>query len=428
MEQPTVGTNAGAGGHSAPPIAARSRHDAPAGDGHPQGGPGVEGESGRAAPRVAASKPRRRRVVLIGAGLLALAAVTAWWLHARHYEDTDDAQIDGDLVALSARVPGTVTAVRVADNQVVKQGDVLVELDPTDLEVAAAQARAAVAQASAQIASDVPSVSMTESTNRAALQAADSDAESARTDLEGAQRELEQADASERLSRSQLERARVLLAGSSMSQAEFDQRATAHEVAQAALEGARKRLEGRRSRLAAALSRQQEAHQNAPRQLVSREAFVDVRRANLALAQAQLRQAELYLGYARLTAPADGIIGRKAVNAGERVQPGQQLMALTRAGEAWVTANFRETQVRLMRPGQAVEVHVDALDLDLTGVVESFAGATGSRYSLLPPENASGNYVKVVQRFPVRIRLDPGQPGLTALRPGMSVEPAVKVR
>jgi membrane fusion protein (multidrug efflux system) len=367
-------------------------------------------------------------VVLIGAGLLALAAVTAWWLHARHYEDTDDAQIDGDLVALSARVPGTVTAVRVADNQVVKQGDVLVELDPTDLEVAAAQARAAVAQASAQIASDVPSVSMTESTNRAALQAADSDAESARTDLEGAQRELEQADASERLSRSQLERARVLLAGSSMSQAEFDQRATAHEVAQAALEGARKRLEGRRSRLAAALSRQQEAHQNAPRQLVSREAFVDVRRANLALAQAQLRQAELNLGYARLTAPADGIIGRKAVNAGERVQPGQQLMALTRAGEAWVTANFRETQVRLMRPGQAVEVHVDALDLDLTGVVESFAGATGSRYSLLPPENASGNYVKVVQRFPVRIRLDPGQPGLTALRPGMSVEPAVKVR
>jgi len=155
---------------------------------------------------------------------------------------------------------------------------------------------------------------------------------------------------------------------------------------------------------------------------------VDVRRANLALAQAQLRQAELNLGYARLTAPADGIIGRKAVNAGERVQPGQQLMALTRAGEAWVTANFRETQVRLMRPGQAVEVHVDALDLDLTGVVESFAGATGSRYSLLPPENASGNYVKVVQRFPVRIRLDPGQPGLTALRPGMSVEPAVKVR
>jgi membrane fusion protein (multidrug efflux system) len=354
--------------------------------------------------------------------------VLAWWLHARQLEDTDDAQIDGDIVAVSGRVPGTVVAVRVQDNQAVKAGEVLVELDPTDLEVAMAQARAAVAQAEAQVASDEPSVSITQSANRAALQSADADVDGARTDLETAQRELEQADASERLVRSQLERARALLAGNSTSQADFDQRATALEVSQAALEAARKRLEGRRARLAAALSRQEEVHQNAPRQLVSREAFMEVRRAYLALARAQLRQAELNLGYARVTAPANGIIGRKSVNPGERIQPGQQLMALTRTDDLWVTANFRETQVRLMRPGQRAEVHVDALDRDLRGTVESFAGATGSRYSLLPPENASGNYVKVVQRFPVRIRLDPDQPGLEGLRPGMSVEPAVKVR
>jgi membrane fusion protein (multidrug efflux system) len=200
------------------------------------------------------------------------------------------------------------------------------------------------------------------------------------------------------------------------------------DVARAAVAAARQRLEGRRTRLAAALSRQQEAHQNAPRQLVTREAQVEVRRANLELAQAQLKQALLDLSYARITAPADGIIGKKSVNVGDRVQPGQQLMALTQTGELWVTANFRETQIEDMKIGQRVDVHVDAISRDFRGVVESFAGATGSRYSLLPPENASGNYVKVVQRIPVRIRLEPGQPGIDRLRPGMSVEPTVKVR
>jgi membrane fusion protein (multidrug efflux system) len=424
QEQPTVGTPSPPLHPAVTPPGLRARHDTPTGDGR---APGHTDDAEVTPARGKAGRPRRRWLLLAGAAMVALGAM-AWWLHARHYEDTDDAQIDGDIVAVSARVPGTVTAVRVSDNQVVERGDVLVELDPTDLAVAAAQARAAVAQAEAQMATDAPSVSITESTNRAATQSARSDVDSARTDLEASQRELDQADASERLARSQLERATSLLAGSSISQAEYDQRATGHEVLLAALQAARQRLEGRRARLAAALSRQQEVLQNAPRQLVSRTAFVAVRQANLALAQAELHQAELNLGYARLTAPADGVIGRKSVNAGERVQPGQQLMALTRTGDVWVTANFRETQVRLMRPGQPVEAHVDALDLDLTGTVESFAGATGSRYSLLPPENASGNYVKVVQRFPVRIRLDPGQRGVDALRPGMSVEPSVKVR
>ena len=161
---------------------------------------------------------------------------------------------------------------------------------------------------------------------------------------------------------------------------------------------------------------------------VAREAGLSVRQANLELAQAQLRQAQLNLGYARVAAPVAGIVGKRSVNVGDRVQPGQQLMSLTQNGELWVTANFRETQIERMKPGQRATVHVDAIDRDYGGAVESFAGATGSRYSLLPPENASGNYVKVVQRIPVRIRLDPGQPEMERLRPGMSAEPKVKVR
>jgi membrane fusion protein (multidrug efflux system) len=187
-------------------------------------------------------------------------------------------------------------------------------------------------------------------------------------------------------------------------------------------------LAGRQARLRASLSRQQKVSHNAPRQLASREAFVEARRANLELARAELRQAELNLGYAKVVAPADGIVGRKSVNPGERVQPGQQLMALTRDDDLWVTANFRETQVRRMRPGQKAVIHVDALSRDFRGRVESFAGATGSRFSLMPPENASGNFVKVVQRLPVRLRFEPGQPGLELLRPGMSVEPTIQVR
>jgi len=391
----------------------------------------VEG-GGNGAPAEQPGAPRAgsgRRRLRLAAGL-ALAAVLAlaWWLYARRYEETDDAQVDGNVSAVSPRVPGTVIAVHVVENQRVKAGEALVELDPTDLEVALAQARAAVAQAEAQVAAENPTVSITATSNLAAVQSAEAEVEQARTDAEAAERELEQARANDRLARLQLDRARLLVAGSSMAPAEFDQRTAAADVARAAVAAAQKRVQGREARLDSALSRQRETRQNAPRQLVSREAAVAVRRANQELARAQLRQAQLNLGYARVTAPVDGVIGRKSVNVGDRVQPGQQLMALTQTGDLWITANFRETQIERMRVGQRVEVHVDALGRELVGAVESFAGATGSRFSLLPPENATGNYVKVVQRLPVRIRFAPGQPELERLRPGMSVETRVKVR
>jgi membrane fusion protein (multidrug efflux system) len=269
---------------------------------------------------------------------------------------------------------------------------------------------------------------MTRTSSRAAVQSADAEVETAETDAEAARRELDQAIANDRLARLQLERGRQLLQGASIAQADLDQRVAAAEVTAAAVAAARKRLEGRQARLEAAASRQREARENAPRQLVAREATVEVRRANLELAEAQLRQAQLNLGYAKVVAPADGVVGRKSVNVGDRVQPGQQLLALTQTGDLWVTANFRETQIEHMRAGQPARVHVDALSRDFDSRVESFAGATGSRYSLLPPENATGNYVKVVQRLPVRIRLAPEQQELTRLRPGMSVEARVKVR
>jgi membrane fusion protein, multidrug efflux system len=373
------------------------------------------------------SKPAA--MIRIGVGL-ALAAVAAllWWLHARKFEDTDDAQVDGYITAVSSRVPGTVLRVLVEDNQTVKQGDVLVELDTADLEVAFAQARAAVAQAEAAVAAEQPTVSITATSNRATVQSAEDEVANAEADLEAARRDLDQAQASNRFAQQQKERASQLLASKTVPQAEFDQRASAADVAQAAVAAARKRVDQRQARLQTAQARVVEARANAPRQLVAREAGVSVRQANLELAQAQLRQAQLNLDYAKVVAPVAGIAGKRSVNVGDRVQPGQQLMSLTQNGALWVTANFRETQIERMRQGQHASIHVDAIDRDYEGVVESFAGATGSRYSLLPPENASGNYVKVVQRIPVRIKLDPGQPEMERLRPGMSAEPKVRVR
>ena len=389
------------------------------GGARPQGGPGVE---------AAAEKKRRMRLRIAAGVAVAGAVALIWWLRARKFEDTDDAQIDAYITAVSSRVPGNVVRVLVQDNQRVKEGDPLVEMDTADLEVAVAQARAAVAQARAAVAAEQPTVSITASSNRAALQSAEDEVTNAEADLEAARRDLDQALASNRFAQQQKERAAQLLTSKTVPQAEYDQRVSAADMAQAGVAAARKRVDQRQARLQTAQARLVEARANAPRQLVAREATLDVRQANLELAQAQLRQAQLNLSYAKVAAPVEGIVGKRSVNVGDRVQPGQQLMSITQIGQLWVTANFRETQIERMRPGQPATVHVDAIDRDYRGTVDSFAGATGSRYSPLPPENATGNYVKVVQRIPVRIRLDPGQPDTERLRPGMSVEAKVRVR
>ena len=373
-------------------------------------------------------KSRRRRAAAIAVlAVLALSGLL-WWLHDRHFEDTDDAQIDGNITAVSSRVPGTVTAVHFDDNQVLKAGDLLVELDPADLQVSLAQAKAAEALAQAQLEAEQPTVPITRTSNVATLQTADDEVANAQADLEAARKDLDESQAREKYAGQQLERGQMLLAAHTIPQADFDQRQSAADAAKAAVAAARQRVDQRRARLQSAQARLTEARANAPRQLTARQAGLTVRQAQLALAQAQLRQAELNLSYARILAPVAGIAGKRSVNVGDRVQPGQELLSITQTQDLWVTANFRETQVEDMRKGQKATVHVDALSRDYDATVESFAGATGSRYSLMPPENASGNYVKVVQRIPVRLRLAPGQPEMDRLRPGMSVEPKVRVR
>jgi membrane fusion protein (multidrug efflux system) len=392
-----------------------------------------------AAPPAAGSK--RKYVAGFFAVLFATVAA-GWYIQARHFEDTDDAQVDGDITNVSARVSGTIIAVNVSDNQAIKAGDVIAELDPTDYEVAVASARAVLAQAEAVYQAENPSVSMTETTNQTMLSSAEADLASAESGLTAADREIKQLVAQLELAKvnaqnavTERERADKLGKTGSISQAEVDRLTTTAAAAAAnvsafaaALAGAQARYAQAQSRITSARSHVAELRANAPRQLDVRKATVGAREASIALAKAQLKQAELNLSYVKIIAPVSGVVGRKAVSLGDRVQPGQQLAAISRIDDLWVTANFRETQIRDMRPGQPATLKVDALGIEVHGTVESIGGATGSRFSLFPPENASGNFVKVVQRIPVRIHIEPGQPGLDRMRPGMSVEPEVRVR
>jgi membrane fusion protein (multidrug efflux system) len=383
---------------------------------------------------------KRARILAVLAVVLVGVAVYLW--HSRKFEETDDAQVDGNISSIGPRVAGTVTAVRVVENQTVRAGDTLFEVDPTDLAVAVAQAKAAVAQAVAQLQAEDPSVPITEASNVAAVAGASSELVSATAGVSAAEKDVQQltarlveAEGNARLAEADRQRGEQLVKGGAMARADYDRRITAAQTtaadAQAArqsLESARQRVLQQKAQVGATQSRLAEVRKNAPRQVESRRASVLFRQANLDLAKAQLAQADLNLGYAQVRAPVAGVIGRKAVNVGDHVAPGQQLIAIAQVSDLWVTANFRETQLELVRPGQSVAVHVDALDRSFSATVESLGGVTGSRLSLLPPENASGNYVKVVQRIPVRIHFDPGQEGLDRLRPGMSVVPRIRVR
>lgn len=366
----------------------------------------------------------------------------AYWLRARHFEETDDAQIDGDISNVGARVDGVVKAVYVKETDTVKQGALLLELDPSDLEVRLAQARAEVEQAGAQLAAEDPTVAIAETSSSASVASAVSDVASAAANFAAAKQqvaqvgaELERARANDKQAQLDLKRNESLLKTNSISQAEYD-RAESGAAASAAgvkaleqsLAAAKDRADEAQARVAAARTHVSEVRTNAPKEVDTRRASVLARKAALDVARANLRQAELNLSYARVMAPVDGVVGKKSIATGDHVTPGQNLVAITQTGHPWVIANFRETQLEHIRPGQPARIHVDALDIDLNGSVEAIGGATGARLSLFPPENAAGNYVKVVQRLPVRIRLDPNQPGLDRLRPGMSVEPEVRVR
>ncbi len=398
--------------------------------------------AGPAATPTKAKGGRGRQVIALVAIVGAVALGARYVQESRLVEETDDAQIDGDLATVSPRISGTITKVLVVENQTVKAGDPLAELDTADLDVALLQAKANLAQAEAQLKAEDPGIAMTETSNGVLIATSGSDVAGAVAELAGAQADRQRfiaqlalAEANLKLAKTEVERSQKLAESGASSGADLDQKSATYDAAVASVDvakqgvkAAEEKIAESRARIGAAASRQSEAKENAPRQVEVKRAMVEVRKANVAVAKAQVAQAELNLKYAKIVAPVSGIVGKKSITVGDRVQPGEALMAITQVDDLYVTANYRETQLRDLKVGQHGKVHVDALGLDFEAHVESLPGATGARYSLLPPENATGNYVKVVQRLPVRLRLEPGQAGLDRLRVGMSVEPEVKVR
>jgi membrane fusion protein (multidrug efflux system) len=319
---------------------------------------------------------RRRNLVLVILLLLVAAAVAVpGWSYLSSYEDTDDAQIDGHIILVSSRISGTIAHVYAIDTQAVRKGQLLADIAPADYVVAVEGARARLAQTKAQ-------------------------AESAKADYQTALSKVSQDEATRGKAEYDVPRLAILANEGAARREDYQESLRVAKVARATVDADR-------------------AGANAAlKNIASREAAVE-------MAQADLDQASLNYGYTRITAPMSGVIGKKGVEPGQRVQPGESLLAVVPLDDVWVTANFKENQLRRMRPGQPVDIHVDALGRTFKGYVDGLGSASGERFSLLPPENATGNYVKVVQRIPVRIDLDPGQNIDHRLVPGMSVEPTV---
>jgi len=374
-------------------------------------------------------------VVLVAAGVAGFRLLNYY----NSYETTDDAQVDGDIYAITSRIAGTVKAVYVQDNQQVKAGQLLVELDPRDYEVALDQAKAALNASRTLVAVARPSVPITSVSTQTTLSSSVTDIAQARAALAGSQRDYEsdvadvrKSEADSAKAQADLERYRLLIAKDEISKQQFDQAEAAAksaaadvDVKKATAEAAARTIEEMQARLEQSITKQTEAERNRPQEIAIQNATVQSREASAIQQQTMVDQAALNLSYTKIFAPVDGIIGKKNAEPGQQVAPGQQLMADVPVADIWITANFKETQLKHMKPGQRATIHVDAYDREYEGVVESVAGATGARFSLLPPENATGNYVKVVQRLPVRIRLKEGEDKNHELRPGMSVDPKV---
>jgi membrane fusion protein (multidrug efflux system) len=393
------------------------------------------------------SAPRRKplpRWVFAGLGLVfAAVAGFSWWLHARRFESTDDAQIDGHINVVSSRISGTVLYVnpRIENNQYVEAGTLLLELDPNDYQAALEHARADLATREATARSAGVNVPITnanafsqlrlaEAAHEEAIAAVDSE----EANLAAARHKVQQDEAV--YSRAERDRVRWqgLVDGGVVSRSEYDAREAEALADAQQLEADRATVTAEQHKIAQARSliaqraAQVVAARTAPQQLSDARAKSDSSMGQVNQTQADVRIAELNLGYTKIYAPVSGVIGRKTVELGQRIQPGQSLLAIVPVDDIWVTADFKETQLKYMRPGQAVKIHVDTFGRDYQGTVENLPGAAGTLFSLLPPENASGNFVKVVQRLPVRIRFNRDQDPQHLLRPGMSVEPEIKVR
>lgn len=396
--------------------------------------------AGPAAPSRMTKKARLVAAAL--ATVLACSALTAWAIYASGYQSTDDAQVDAHINLVSARIAGTVAHVYVTDNEPVDAGQPLADLDESEQRVAYEQARAQYDQAVAQLNAQRPGVAITEADNAAAaitgnaqLTQARAAAAGAAQDLASASARLTEAEAIRTRDVAQLGRYEQLFQAGTISRQNYEQSIAAARSAEADATAARanvaaaeKVVEERKADIAAQAAKVNQLSRTAPRQLTITKADLATAQANAEAAAAVLHRAALSLSFCHIVSPVRGIVTERSAELGNRVSEGQPLMMVVATGDTWITANFKETQLGRMRAGQRATVHVDALKKDFDGVVEGIPAITGSRSSVLPPENATGNYVKVVQRMPVRIRIAADQAELDRLRPGMSVEARVWLR
>ena len=389
---------------------------------------------------------------LVVAAIVVVGAVLIYIWRTSGRVSTDDAQIDGHITQVSARVGGTVVKVNVKENQQVEAGTVLVELDPRDYQVAVDRARAELADAQANASGAATGIPLTEVSTESGVRTAtggveeaqagvgmaDRQVEAARAQLVSAQARQREKEATAVKAARDVERFKGLVAKEEIAQQQYDAAVSASESARASADAAKSDVTAAEAAIAIAEQRARQARGSAaqaqaalqaahtgPQQLRVTKARADVANARVQQMTAALAQAELNLQRTKITAPSAGIVSRKSVESGQVIQAGQPLFALVSQGDVWVTANFKETQLKSVQPGQRVSVKIDGLGRELDGHVDSIAAATGAKFSLLPPENATGNYVKVVQRVPVKIVFEPGQDPDHRLRPGMSVAPTI---
>lgn len=380
--------------------------------------------------------------LFLALGVVVLGAAAAGIFHYYGgWESTDDAQIDGYINPISSRVAGYVTNVYVDDNQYVKAGALLVQIDPKDYDVALSSAKATLANDQATAAANQVTVPITSVNTSSQLTSAEADVLNARAGISGAEKQLAaaeaavvQAAANDAKAQDDVKRYAQLVGKEEIPQQVYTQAVQAANATEAAVEVARANVLAERDAVRQAQARLDQAFasvdtaKTGPQQVRVQQAHAAAAAAAADKSKSAVEQAELNLGYTRIIAPVDGLVAKRSAQAGQYVAPGQELLAIVPLDDIWVTANFKETQLRNLRIGQPVRIDVDAYGRTYAGHVESIAGGTGSVFSLLPPENATGNYVKVVQRVPVRLRFDAGQDPEHLLRPGMSVVPDINVR
>jgi membrane fusion protein (multidrug efflux system) len=390
-------------------------------------------------------KNSNRKWIIIAVVVLLVIVAGLWYWHSTFTEDTDDAQVDGNLYQVSSRVAGQVVNVNVSEEQFVHKGDPIAEIDPSDYQVKLEQALADLANAQAQYEQATANVPITSVTVRTNISTSGSDVASSEASVQqaesqalAAQSRVQQAKATALKAQIDVDRYTPLVAKDVISKQQYDGAVATATADQAGLEEAERDVKAQqdavqmmRERLSQARFQQQQSQKNGPKQEAVEQARAAAAAAQIKQAQAKVDEAKLNLSYAKIVAPITGIVSRKSVAVGENLGVGQSLMTIVPLEDLWVTANFKETQLNEMKVGQDVDIKIDALGgRKFTGKVDQIGGATGSSLSLFPPENATGNYVKVVQRIPVRINFTNLQQENKddALRIGMSADPSVRVK